>query len=64
MPIITKIFLLYFCKGYYKPEVMLSQNPQTVVIQCTLLDLHGINWPEQKDDLSPPPNVAATDDWS
>jgi len=26
MPIITKIFLLYFCKEYYKLELRLSQN--------------------------------------
>jgi hypothetical protein len=25
-PIITKIFLLYFCKKYYKPELMLSHK--------------------------------------
>jgi hypothetical protein len=62
MPIITKIFFLYFSEEYYKPEVMSSQNPQTVLIQCTLLDLHGINCPKQKSDLSPLPNVAAMDD--
>jgi len=35
-----------------------------VVTQRTLLDFRGINWPKQKGDLSPPPNVAARDDWS
>lgn len=64
MPIITKIFFLYFCKEYYKPEVILSQNPQTVVSQRTLLDIRGINWPKQKGDLSPSSNVTATDEWS
>jgi hypothetical protein len=64
MPIIRKIFFLYFCREYYKPEAMLSQNPRTVVIQRTLLDLQGINWPKQKGDFSPLPNVAAMDDWS
>jgi hypothetical protein len=63
MPIIKKIFFLYFSSEYYKPEVMLSQK-RTVVIQRMLLDVHGIYWPKQKGDLSPLPNVAAMDDWS
>lgn len=43
---------------------MLSQNPQTVISQRTLLDLHGINWPKQNGDLAPPTHVTATDEWS